>query len=55
KYGHEAVVRLLLEKDRSDLNSQPEDGRTMLVLAAINGHDSVVRLALENGANINTT
>ena len=55
KYGHEAVVRLLLEKDRSDLNSQSEDGRTMLVLAAINGHDSVVRLALENGANINTT
>ena len=45
--GHDAVVKLLL--DRKDVAADPKDryGRTPLWSAAHNGHDTVVKLLLE--------
>ncbi|KAH0563336.1 hypothetical protein GP486_002098 [Trichoglossum hirsutum] len=49
--GHEAVVRLLLEKG-ADLESKSEYGWTSLMCAALNGHEAVTRLLLEKGADL---
>ena len=49
--GHEAVVRLLLEKG-ADVKAKNKDGRTTLHETVIRGHDKVVRLLLEKGADI---
>jgi len=48
--GHEAVVKLLLEKDA---NTEAKDtyGRTPLSWIAGNGHEAVVKLLLEKDAN----
>ena len=49
--GHEAIVRLLLEKGANiEVNSR-FDG-TALVQAAGYGHEAIVRLLLEKGANL---
>jgi ankyrin repeat protein len=40
KNGHEAVVKLLLEKG-AELESKDKDGRTPLSWAAENGHEAV--------------
>ena len=57
EYGHEAVVRLLLERDGVDINSRDnlyEHNKTPLIWAAENGHEAVVRLLLErDGVDIN--
>ena len=45
KNGHEAVVKLLLEKD-AELES--DRGRTPLSLAAEKGHEAIVKLLLKN-------
>lgn len=47
--GHEAVVKLLL--DRKDINPEFRDsrGRTPLSVAANNGHEAVVQLLLDRG------
>jgi ankyrin repeat protein len=45
--GHEAVVRLLLERESVDADSKNEDDRTPLSWAAAKGHEAVVRLLLE--------
>jgi len=42
--GHEAVVRLLLEREDVDPDSKDKCGRTPLSFAARNGHETVVRL-----------
>ena len=42
--GHEAVVRLLIEKDGIDINAEDEDGWTPLTLAVENGHEAIVQL-----------
>ena len=47
--GHEAVVKLLLEKG-ADLESKDQDGRTPLIWAAEDGHESVVKLLIAKGA-----
>ncbi|KAJ4194440.1 hypothetical protein NW759_016520 [Fusarium solani] len=47
--GHEAVVRLLLEKGAA-IESKDDEGRSPLSLAAERGHDSIIRLLLEKGA-----
>lgn len=52
KNGHDAVVRLLLEKG-VDIDARDEGGRTALPIAAENGHEEVVRLLIDNGADIN--
>lgn len=49
--GHEAVVRLLLEKG-SVVEAKGKGGGTALHEAASNRHETVVRLLLEKGANI---
>ncbi|KAH8648185.1 ankyrin repeat-containing domain protein, partial [Tricladium varicosporioides] len=47
--GHEAVVKLLLEKGAA-LEVQSSSGQTPLSWAAVNGHEAVVKLLLEKGA-----
>jgi ankyrin repeat protein len=49
--GHEAVVRLLLEKG-ADVKARDSYGRTALHWAASSGHEAVVRLLLEKGADV---
>lgn len=48
KYGHEEVIKLLLEKD-ADPESKDRGGLTPLSWAAKNGHEAVVKLLLEYG------
>ena len=50
--GHEAVVRLLLEKG-ANVNAKEDNGETALHEAAWGGHEAVVQLLLEKGANVN--
>ena len=49
--GHEAVVKLLLEKG-ADVECKSNDGRTPLWWAAEKGHEAVVKLLLEKGADV---
>ena len=46
-HGHEAVVRLLLERHDVDIESKAETLQTPLSFAADNGHEAVVRLLIE--------
>jgi ankyrin repeat protein len=50
--GHEAVVKLLLEKGAELESKDNEHGRTPLSWAAENGHEAVVKLLLEKGAEL---
>jgi ankyrin repeat protein len=52
-FGHEAVVRLLLERDTA-VDTKERYGRTPLWWAATNGHEAVVRLLLDRGAAVDT-
>ncbi len=51
RYGHDAVVQLLLEKG-ADLEAKDKDGWTPLLWAAENGHNAVVQQLLEKGADL---
>ena len=53
--GHEAVVRLLVERNGIDINSRDSYYRkTPLMWAAENGHESIVQLLIESdGVDIN--
>ena len=52
--GHEAVVRLLIERDGVDINAKDNDSWTPLMSAATRGHEAVVRLLIErDGVDIN--
>jgi ankyrin repeat domain-containing protein 50 len=52
--GHEAVVKLLLEKG-AELETKDKDyGQTPLSWAAEKGHEAVVKLLLEKGAELET-
>lgn len=48
-FGHETVVKLLLETDKADVDARDRDGRTPQLWAARNGHEAVVKLLLETG------
>jgi len=51
--GHEAVVRLLLDR-KADVNAKTYDTNvTPLCIAARNGRESIVRLLLDREADIN--
>jgi tetratricopeptide (TPR) repeat protein len=52
--GQEAVVRLLLDTGKVDVDLKDERGRTPLWWAAEGGHLAVVELLLSNGADVNT-
>ena len=45
--GHEAVVKLLVERDDVEADSKDDGGWTPLSLAAWNGHEAVVKLLVE--------
>ncbi|KAL7924341.1 hypothetical protein ACQKWADRAFT_267042 [Trichoderma austrokoningii] len=49
--GHEAIVKLLLEKG-ADKEAKDNEGQTPLFLAATYGQEAVVKLLLEKGADI---
>ncbi|RYP44940.1 hypothetical protein DL768_008646 [Monosporascus sp. mg162] len=51
EYGHEAVVKVLLEKG-AGIKSRNDLGHTPLSLAARKGHEAVVKVLLEKGADI---
>jgi ankyrin repeat protein len=48
--GHEAVVELLLEKGKADVNLQDKNSWTPLLSAAKHGHEAVVELLQSFGA-----
>jgi ankyrin repeat protein len=50
--GHDAVVKLLLEKGAELESKDTNFGQTPLSLAAENGNDAVVKLLLEKGAEL---
>jgi ankyrin repeat protein len=52
--GHEAVVKLLLERGAVLKTEDSNYGRTPLSWAAENGHKAVVKLLLEKGAELET-
>ena len=52
--GHEAVVKLLLEKGAELEIKDESNGRTPLSWAAERGHEAVVKLLLEKGAELET-
>jgi ankyrin repeat protein len=48
--GHEAVVRLLVDTGKADIDSKnSEHGQTPLSWAALRGHEAVVRLLVDTG------
>ena len=53
-FGHDAVVRLLVEKGADIDSKDSRFGRTPLSWAAGNGHEAVARLLLEKGSDVNT-
>ena len=53
RYRREAVVKLLLDTGKVDVDVKDDDGSTPLSWAAEQGHEAVVRLLLDNGADIN--
>ena len=54
-YGHEEVVRMLLERNDVNPNTADKDGQTPLSWATRKGHGAVVRLLLEqDNANPDT-
>ena len=50
KNGHEAIVKLLLEIDKVEVDSKNKYGQTSLWSAAEYGHEAIVKLLLEKGA-----
>lgn len=52
--GHDAVVKLLLQAEGVDINSESFNGQTALSWASRSGLDSVVKLLLQiDGIDIN--
>ena len=49
RFGHEEVVKLLLEMGKIDVDSRDSSGRTPLSWAAENGHDAVIKLLFDMG------
>ncbi|KAK4205934.1 hypothetical protein QBC37DRAFT_162144, partial [Rhypophila decipiens] len=47
--GHEAVVKMLLDTGKVDVDSKDNNGRTPLSRAAKNGHEAVVKMLLDTG------
>ncbi|OBT50363.1 hypothetical protein VE04_09948, partial [Pseudogymnoascus sp. 24MN13] len=52
KEGHEAVVKLLIEKNANVESKDSRYGRTPLSWASCNGHEAIVKLLVEKNANV---
>lgn len=56
EYGHEAVVRLLLETGEADVTLRDDHNYTPLSTAAMTGQEAIVGLLLETGeTDVNST
>ncbi|CAF1016001.1 unnamed protein product [Brachionus calyciflorus] len=51
KKGYLNIVKILLEKDCSILNSQDDDGNTFLHLASQSGHSNIIKYLLKKNAD----
>ena len=51
-FGHEAIVKVLLDKNPSDINSKDSRSRTPLSRAAKNGREEAVKLLLKYKAEV---
>ncbi|KAK4233335.1 ankyrin repeat-containing domain protein [Achaetomium macrosporum] len=50
--GNEEIVRILLQQGKVDCNERDSDGRTALMYAVIEGHETMVRVLLAHGARV---
>jgi ankyrin repeat protein len=51
RYGNSAVVKLCLEMENVDFNSQSYDGSTVISYAAWNGYKAIIKLLVKKGRN----
>lgn len=51
--GHDKVLLRLLDLDQTVMNTKDDGNRTPLMWGCLEGHDGVVQLLLDQGANIN--
>ncbi|KAF2811122.1 ankyrin [Mytilinidion resinicola] len=49
---HDAMISLLLDTGKADINSPDNEGLTPLSVAIMNGRESTIKLLLDRGANI---
>ena len=49
RYGHEAVIKVLLDSGKVDANPKDKDGRTPLSWASRFGHEAIVKVLLNSG------
>ena len=50
--GREDTLRLLLRKDKEEINSKNNEGKTALIIAAEYGYTKIVEILLHNGADV---
>jgi ankyrin repeat protein len=55
KYGTPAIVRMLIETNKVDLNARDHQGLTALMIAAHKGHMAIVKILVEAGADVMLT
>jgi ankyrin repeat protein len=57
EHGRDMAIQLLLSKDPNNLDAQDKQGKTPtpLIVSAMYGHNSTVKLLLDKGADINAT
>ncbi|ORY09451.1 heterokaryon incompatibility protein-domain-containing protein, partial [Clohesyomyces aquaticus] len=53
EFKNQATVKLLLETGKIDIDATDKNRRTTLLRAAENGHEQVVKLLLDKGADVN--
>lgn len=52
KYGNKTAANLLIERKKANINALDKDSGTPLHLASENGHEAIVKLLLEKGADL---
>lgn len=53
RYGYSDLAEMILEKNKSCVDTQDKRGMTPLHMAAINGHQRTAEILLKNGARLN--
>jgi ankyrin repeat protein len=51
--GHEKVLRRLIARDNTHINTPDSEDSYPVTWSALNGHDNVVRILLDRGADVN--